>query len=170
MEKLFQTLFARNYYFNAIINSIIFPARVEIHETRFVAGTFTQPSERPVIFKKTKSFSLFPNFFPNFFPKLRSTKYAAFCQVCSISPRLHRILLVLGSLVVRLLLALATARAMPRVLRSPACGAMLNGKNVSYALCLYLGLGTARSSARRIPFKVIAGARVELLHLLLVSL
>jgi hypothetical protein len=57
------------------------------------------------------------------------------------------ILLVLGSLVVRLLLALATACAMPRVRRSPACGAMLNGKNVSYALCLYLGLGTARSSA-----------------------
>ncbi len=139
-----------------------------------MAGTFTQPSKRPVIFKKNKSFSLFPkkipNFFPNFFSNLRSTKYAAFCQVCSISPRLHLILLVLGSLVVRRRLALATARAMPRVLRSPACGAMLNGKNVSYALYLYLGLGTARSSARRIPFEVIACARVELLHRLLVSL
>ena len=59
---------------------------------------------------------------------------------------------------------------MPRVRRSPAFSALLNGKNVSYALCLYLGLGTARSSARRFPFEVIAGARVELLHLLLVSL
>ncbi len=46
---------------------------------------------------------------------------------------------------------------------------MLNGKNVSYALCLYLGLGTARSSARRIPFEVIAYARVDLLHRHLVT-
>jgi hypothetical protein len=47
---------------------------------------------------------------------------------------------------------------------------MLNGKNMSYALCLYLGLGTARGSALRIPFEVIACARVELLHRLLVTL
>ncbi len=52
LEKLFQSFALRNYYFNAIINSIIFPARVEIHETRFVAGTFTLLSERTVIFKK----------------------------------------------------------------------------------------------------------------------
>ncbi len=93
LEKLFQTLFARNYHFIAIINSIIFPARVEIHETRFVAGTFTQPSERPVIFQKNLvifTFSkLFFKLFPKLFPKLRSPKYAAFRHVCSMSTRLQ---------------------------------------------------------------------------------
>jgi hypothetical protein len=69
--KLFQTLFARNYYFNAIINSIIFPARVEIHEKRFVAATFTQPSERPVILQKNLShFDIFQTFFQTFFQTL----------------------------------------------------------------------------------------------------
>ena len=140
-----------------------------------MAGTFTQPSERPVIFQKNHSHfdifhTYFKTFFQTFFPKFRSPKYAAFGHVCSCQQDFNLISLVLGSLVVRLLLALATACAMPRVRRSPACSAMLNGKNVSYALCLYLGLGTARTSARRIPFEVIAGARVELLHLLLVSL
>jgi hypothetical protein len=70
LEKLFQTLFARNYYFNVIINSIIFPARVEIHETRFVAGTFTQPSERPVIFQKILVILTFSKLFSKLFPKL----------------------------------------------------------------------------------------------------
>ncbi len=49
------------YYFNAIINSIIFPERVEIHKTRLVAGTFTQNQANELSFsKKTKSHSLFP--------------------------------------------------------------------------------------------------------------
>ncbi len=62
-EKLFQNFAARNYSFNAIINSIIFPARVEIHKTRFVAGTFTQPSERPFISQKLLVIFTFSNFF-----------------------------------------------------------------------------------------------------------
>jgi hypothetical protein len=53
---------------------------------------------------------------------------------------------------------------------SVTCCTILNGKNVNYALCKSLRLGTARGSARRIPFEAIACARSELLHRLLVTL
>ncbi len=138
LEKRFQSFAARNYYFNAIINSIIFPARVEIHETRFVAGTFTQPSKRPVIFKKNLviffTFSskqpvifkknlviinIFQTFFQTFFQSCDRLSMQHFAMYAVCQQDFNLILLVLGSLVIRLLLALATARAMPRVLRNP---------------------------------------------------
>ncbi len=65
------------YYFNAIINSIIFPARVHIQGPRNVLSATFTPSERPVIFQKTSHITLFP-IFPIFpiFPKVKCAKYA----------------------------------------------------------------------------------------------
>jgi hypothetical protein len=126
LEKLFQTLLARNYYFNVIINNIKIPARVEIHETRLVAGTFTQPSERPVtgIFQKIfviTTFSklfFFQTFFQTFFQSLDRLSMLHLAMYAACQQDFNLILLVLGSLVVRLHLALAPAHAMCRVLRN----------------------------------------------------
>ena len=164
MEKLFQTLFARNYYFNAIINSIIFPASVEIHETRFVAGTFTQPSEQPVIFqKKINHFDIFQTFypiFPNFSPKFRSPKCQSMVLLAMYAACQQDFYLIFTC-------PWQSSRSSSLCYCARACQAQVPAAQffmtrtgaTSHALCRYLGLGTARDSARRIPFEVIAFAR-----------
>jgi hypothetical protein len=134
------------YYFNAIINSLIFSERVQIQRPRFLAETFTlQCSHQATVLSfsekhsQTISFSLLLKQYQGFSQRFNEQSTISTCM------HLHFlvvILLLLEALVhaLWLVLALATALALRLVaLRHGAmmvfCGSKISCKCMYYAKC-----------------------------------